>query len=387
MARFTNVVAACLLTIVLVASLVTPPAHAAPPAQDDQPTTVPQALRSNRVWLPMLERPPAPFVIYKRPLEANSSADAFWRVDLNGTNNRQIALCFDGCGIEVFQVSPDGTQIAYLANYEPSTTPSQLRILATNGSADRVLLAQTIYTTFAFSPDGKQIVFGQSRSVGNQFESSIWLVDTASGTTRQLTPWGRNGGPLWLSNEQILYMDYTPSNSPGNLMRINVAGTPQPELIFQGASAMELAPDRKTLFALLEPVPFTDGPGPSQEFEFGVLQIAGTGATVQYRWKSKFRASTWSPDSTRLALGAQFTIDVNTIEVAEKNGTRTVVKDFSAETGWDGGSVEWSPNGRNLIYLKFFRGSELRILNLDTRSEQTLAIIPDGAAPQFVVVP
>lgn len=388
MARFTTVVAALgMLAIVFAASLATPPAHAAPPAQSDHPATMPQAIGSNRVWLPMLERAPAPFVVYKRPLEENSRADAFWRVDLNGTNNRQIAPCFGGCSIGTFQVSPDGTQIAYLASYEPNSSSVQLRLLAADGSSDRVLVAQTTYTSFTFSPDGTQIAFGQSRPAGDRNESSIWLVDTANATTRQLTPWGRNGGPLWLSNTQILYTDYTPSNSPGNLMRVNVVGEPQPELIFEGASVTELAPDRKTLWALLEQVPYTDGPGPTKEFEFGVLQIDGTGATVQHRWKSQFRGFTWSPDSTKLALGARPELNIDNISVAEKDGTRTVVRDFSAEDGSARGNVDWSPDGRNLVYIKSFRGSELRMLNLDTRNEQTLATIPDGAAPQFVVVP
>ncbi len=129
-----------------------------------------------------------------------------------------------------------------------------------------------------------------------------------------------------------MYTDTNPSNSPGNLMRINVVGEPQPERIFEGAAAAELAPDRKTLWALLEPVPYVDGPGPIQEFEFGVLQIEGTGATVQHRWKSHFRGFTWSPDSTKLALGANFAVNSNSIEVAEKDGTRMVVKDFPRAT-------------------------------------------------------
>jgi len=387
MARFTSVVASCLLAIVCVASLATPPAHATTAAQEDQPATVPQALGSNRVWLPIIGRAPAPYIVYKCPVEDNSRAGAFWRVDLNGTNNRQIAPCFGGCSIGMFQVSPDGTQIAYLGSYDLNNASWQLRLLDADGSSDRVLVAQTPYTSFTFSPDGTQIAFGQSRPVGDKYEYALWIVDTASGSTRQLTPWGRNGGPLWLSNEQILYTDSSPSNSPGNLMRVNAVGAPQPELIFEGAAASQLAPDRKTLWALLEDVPYIDGAGLSGEYEFGVLQIEGTGATVQYRWKSQFRGFTWSPDSTKLALGARPTLSIDNISVAEKDGTRTVVRDFSAEDGWAGGSVEWSPDGRNLVYLKFFRGSELRILNLDTRSEQTLAIIPDGAAPQFVVVP
>ncbi len=100
------------------------------------------------------------------------------------------------------QVSPDGTQVAYVVtttNVEKNETSSTIWLAPFDGGAPRQLTTSTKRDKHPrFSPDGRRLLFESNRSGENQ----LWIIDLAGGEARQLTTiateastgiWSRDG--------------------------------------------------------------------------------------------------------------------------------------------------------------------------------------------------
>jgi Tol biopolymer transport system component len=83
--------------------------------------------------------------------------------------------------------SPDGSKIAF-AGQTSNTDRVQLWIMDADGGNPRRLTTTGVLDFFSWHPDGGAIAYTRyDRYDPSLVNGTIWIVDIASGTTRQLT--------------------------------------------------------------------------------------------------------------------------------------------------------------------------------------------------------
>ncbi len=319
-------------------------------------------------------------MLYTRPA-SEQGADALWSIDANGRDDRRVLVCTGGCGMYNLTASSDGSQIAYLATYPNGS--SQVRLVAPDGSGDRMLLADASGVGFpTISPDGSRLAFTKGRPSEETFaESSLWIVDTAGGTPRELVSWqGVPMFPAWQDDAHLLY-----TNRSGSIMRVATDGDTPPQQVLAEGTVLGLAPDRTSVVVALDAISFGDAP-PSN-VPYGIGTIEDTQFQLQYQWQDgEFLSSfAWSRDSAKLAQ-----LGWHELAVVQPNGTRGVVKRF-ADPNLVLNGVGWTADGQHLITA--WRAApepnttlKLQRINVANGSEQTLTTF-SGSNVEFVVIP
>jgi WD40 repeat protein len=115
-------------------------------------------------------------------------------MDADGSNQR--ILIDDARDLEW---SPDGRYIAYEAG---STSDEDIWITEPDGSNRRNLTnsEDVMESAPSWSPDGRQIAFTRTSYEDGYTIEQIYVMDIATGETRQLTTTGlRNAAPVWVS--------------------------------------------------------------------------------------------------------------------------------------------------------------------------------------------
>jgi Tol biopolymer transport system component len=113
-----------------------------------------------------------------------------------------------------------------------------LYLVDVHGS-DPVRLASTpsvIYTSPAWSPDGRQIAFGSDAEAG-QFE--IYVMNIDGSAQRRLTNIGAARDPAWSPDGQRLVFAASQNGEPAELYVINVDGSNLRQVTFNNASDSE----------------------------------------------------------------------------------------------------------------------------------------------------
>jgi Tol biopolymer transport system component len=257
-----------------------------------------------------------------------------------------------------------------------------------DGTDDRTLDKSGMLAKGAFSPDGKQLAFLRSRQADTPMgsENSIWVVPTAGGEPRQVSPWYTvTSAPAWADNEHLLYAaneSFDPAG--GRVYRIALQEGAEPELLTRGYLAA-LSPDRTKLLVALE---FSDDIAPETRFAHAVVAIDEPAQTLA-RLQLRPGQYAWSPDSSRLAVYSSYD-DVLVVDAA--TGQETLLR--RAPQGKSEpyrGEIAWSGEGRSVIYSGQGSGPkagfELRSLPLDGSGEQVLLRLPLGSGSNFALVP
>jgi dipeptidyl aminopeptidase/acylaminoacyl peptidase len=168
-------------------------------------------------------------------------------------------------GADSFDVSPDGKEIAFDANSDPTGTDPNfdIYIVPAEGGRARNLTAdnRASDTGPRYSPDGRYLAFGR-QTTPRFYGDRVRLVvhDRQAGSSRVVTDaFDRSVGDVaWTSDAQAVY---SVVDDAGNqrIYRIDVAsGKPTPVTREKSFSAVELAPDDRTIVALRES--FTEPP-------------------------------------------------------------------------------------------------------------------------------
>jgi Tol biopolymer transport system component len=104
--------------------------------------------------------------------------------------------------------SPDGSAIAF------ATGTGDIAVVAASGGMPRLLTTGPAYDrTPAWSPDGRWVAFvRQEQEPSGALESSVWVLDTASGAEKLVVPfeqdpYGYPGGPSWSPSGELTYVD------------------------------------------------------------------------------------------------------------------------------------------------------------------------------------
>jgi len=123
--------------------------------------------------------------------------------------------------------SPDGSTLAYLAMERPGFEADRFRIILRDGphGEDRVLTQDwdRSVSSMTFSPDGETLLV-TAQNLGNH---SLFAVDVASGTVRELIHEGTIRSPSYASDRIIFGMDHL--RSPVELYSAEIDGSdPRP---------------------------------------------------------------------------------------------------------------------------------------------------------------
>jgi hypothetical protein len=348
----------------------TQPTSAPTAASTQQPSPTAQAAVSQRV------------LYIRTQLQGQSE---LWSAALDGSDPRRIIACPNGCSMGLFVASPNGSQIAYLA--QPPGEMPEIHLVRADGSDDRTLNKSGMLARGAFSPDGSQLGLLLSRQADTPIgsENSIWVVPTAGGEPRQVSPWyALTSAPAWIDNDHLLYAANESFAANGQVYRIGLQAGAAPELLTRGSLA-GLSPDRTKLLVRLE---FSDDIAPDTRFAHAVIPLdepSRTVATLQLR-PGQYA---FSPDSSRLVVYSSY----GQIEIVDAlTGQETLLRD--APQGKSEpylSEIAWSGDGRSVIYSGQGSGPkpafELRRLEVDGSGEQVLLSLPLGSGSSFALMP
>jgi len=132
-----------------------------------------------------------------------SSAGFLWRIGASGGNPERLAIGGDG------SVHPAVARRGNLLAYAQGQLDTNIwRVHLPHGSTAKptpeLLIASTrTDAACKFSPDGKRIVFGSSRSGTNE----IWVSEADGSNARQITSSQQAGSPRWSPDGQFIAFD------------------------------------------------------------------------------------------------------------------------------------------------------------------------------------
>lgn len=303
---------------------------------------------------------------------------------LDGSDEYQLAACPSGCSIQLVVPSSDGRQIAYLA--QPPGESPVIRLVDANG-ADRVLDMGGTLAAGAFSPDGGQLAFLRSRQADTPIgsENSVWVVPTAGGEPRQVSPWYTLvSPPMWTDDEHLLYgANESFAEASGQIYRITLTADTEPEPL-AGGYPVAISPNRTKLLVALES---GDDIAPDTRFAHRVIDIGNPSQPLAVL-SLRPGQYVWSPDSTRLAA---YTVYGDVQIVDAESGQETLLRPGPEGKEPYRSELAWSPDGQSVIYSAPSAGTklafELRRLAVDSSGETVLLQLPVGVGSAFVLTP
>lgn len=225
-----------------------------------------------------------------------------------------------------------------------------------------------------FSPDGKKIAYVISKvdSEKDEEHSSIWLMETSSGDSRQLTSGlTRDGGPCWSPDGKTLAFLSARGEKP-QIYRIAVDGgeasavttlkqgvgsgptwSPDGKYLAFTAGPEKEPRDLKKPYRVTRPVYRFNGMGYLDDVVQDVYVVAAEGGEARRLTQDGYMNSqpTWSPDSQKLAYTASMSPDsLNfhpALRVVDLNG---VSCDLLHVWG-SANTISWLPDGERIAFM------------------------------------
>jgi dipeptidyl aminopeptidase/acylaminoacyl peptidase len=256
--------------------------------------------------------------------------------------------------------------------------------LVANASQDAVKRAPTVEDLMALksvgnariSPDGGKVAYTVTETDFDQdaYVTQIWLADTASGESIQLTRGKKSSsGPSWSPDGRWIAFTSSRADDKSQIFVIRPDGGEAIQLTTAetGAGGFDWSPDGKTIaFTASDPV--SDEVKARKDF-YGDYSLVRREYTHTHLWTvdvaealrspqpGKRRTSgkdytvsgfDWSPDGTRIAFSATINPDLNSRETSDiyvldlaSDKVRKVVDQPGPDS-----SPLWSPDGRSILF-------------------------------------
>jgi Tol biopolymer transport system component len=140
-------------------------------------------------------------------------AFAFGSVNIDGSDRRAFTDTVEGVNLGCSTWSPDGTRLALegFNDADPSKSGIFLANASDRGGATRLTTHGGGANDLPgdWSPDGKEIAYihGTPKPDGSTDEGTLWVVDVATGSNRQLVATPVYPGPTWSPDGQWILVD------------------------------------------------------------------------------------------------------------------------------------------------------------------------------------
>ncbi|MGB2638422.1 MAG: S9 family peptidase [Candidatus Acidiferrum sp.] len=298
----------------------------------------------------------------------------------------------------------------------PAAAQQPARAAAASNTAaptiDQSLEMKNVYNP-QISPDGKRVVYEVSRTnwEDNAFERDLWMVDTTTGESHQLTASKKSStDAAWSPDGKwIAFLSDRPgqiSGSPEGKQQIYVMAADGGEArqltnVETGVNSFAWAPDSKRVaFSAEDP---ESKAMKARTEKYGDYHVVHSDYTMTHLWTLELPSPeseavpepkrltqgeefsvgdfAWSPDGTRIAFSAQrdpdlISMDTADIYVVTVNGGK--VKKIVNTPGPDT-DPQWSPDGKQIAYVtadgsKYFFYTNRKIAVVDA----------DGVAPRVL---
>jgi TolB protein len=306
-----------------------------------------------------------------------------YEVDTNVSSVRQLTRFEDGSSIWDYTVSPDGSQIAF-GLVRPDASAVDLGLMNADGSdAQRLLTCDDSQCTgAAWSPDGRRLAYERRElnvdlgAVGGGLgPSRVWLYDLSSGVTRRLFQDSQMLGyaPRWSPDgRRLAYFDPLGGVRVLDLDGVDVGAS---QLIpNQLGEIGTWSPDGRALALVdlaFEGESYTSYLVRADLDDSATYNLSGAEAEVNDG------SPAWSPTDEWIAFGRKAAADGTPtpgqqLWLMRPDGSQvhSLVTDSDAHLG----SIAWSPDGRDIAYLRF------PLMQANARPEIWLVSI-DGGEP------
>lgn len=202
----------------------------------------------------------------------------------------------------------------------------------------------------AWSPDGKWIVYQQD-SGGNELWD-LYAVPSEGGEAVNLTrtPEIREENPLWSADGKTIAFGYKAKDSPAYDIALldwqtkQVRKLTNEETKNHSWGAVAWTADGKTIFANRGEIS-----GESESDVYAIDVASGkTENLTPHQGKILFAATSLSPDGRKLLITSNQTNGANNVGLLDSASKKVT---WVTDTKWEGGSGNFSPDGKSFTYL------------------------------------
>jgi ABC-type nickel/cobalt efflux system permease component RcnA/Tol biopolymer transport system component len=281
--------------------------------------------------------------------------------------------------VDDYAVSPNATQAAYITQKDSASSELWLADLKTDARKKISDCKDAVCSGMVWSPDGSRIIYENMNLEGNGLPT-LWWVDVAKAEAQPVFQDAKLPGsnPRWSPNGE--WLSYA---TPEGIRLYNLQNGETrviPNIL--GAAAM-WAPNSKSI--LLRDVVIKHDQFVTQLFVYGMESQTLANINPSEGFENTLAA--WSPDGEMIAVVRRDLSVARGDQIwvmrADGSDARMLTNDTDALHG----SLNWSPDGKYLLYelyaLESFPfSSRLQVLDVDSGKANDLGI--DGFNPKWV---